>query len=104
MGGTVYTHPLHHGHTASSAANFDGKLLAQHGRFLAVAHLNLIDIYDIEDVVDLDNILGPGSCKFKLLSTVTVRDSDGPVDIHEIAYLTKGSLAVLGSTQRGLST
>jgi hypothetical protein len=80
-------------------------LISTQGRIIAVvSSVSTIDFYDNENVLELQEVLGSGACKFKLLGSLPIQERRGEVEIHTIAFLKGGSLAVLGRHCGGIGT
>lgn len=77
-------------------------LLSSFGRLIAVASsVSNVDVYDANNVVELQHVLGSGACKFKLLGSFPVCDASGNVELSYIQFLSGGGLLVAGNTYQG---
>jgi len=104
-----FTHALHGGSRARSAAEVaaqlasgsGGSLLAACGRLVCVAQHAHVDVYDAHDANEMSAVLGAGSCKLRFLCSFPVADIADAVSISALAFLRGGLLAVAGTCARG---
>ena len=93
------------GFPASPGPGSGQSLLSTCGRLVAVgAGACRVDIYDLDQVGELESTLGTGSCKFKLLGSVDIVDAvdaGSPVSLHGLSFLHGGYLATTGANQHG---
>jgi len=76
-------------------------LLATSGRLAAVgASACRVDLYDLNEVAEMEAALGTGSCKFKLVGSVELSDAGSPMQLQSVAFLAGGSLAITGFNQQ----
>lgn len=103
----VFTHPRGAGSPIRSSNTVprggDG-LIAIHHRIIAVgSHTSLVELLDAGYVTELQQVLGSGACKFRLLGTVLLREPSGggEVAVTGLAFTTGGTLVVAADTATG---